>query len=198
MKKGGIGPETSKMILEAAWRMASESRTLDLSMSELARMSGVSRQTVYLAFENRAGLLAAMVQNRDDSTDHVRRISETANSDEGTPEALFAYLQAWIDYIAIVYPVASLMSAGSLTDPDVAKVWATRMGLIKGGFYKHCAILKAKGLLRDDWTPKTAGDLCFSLSHVESWRTLVVENGWAPEAFSETRKDLIRATVLKW
>jgi len=191
VKSKAITAETSDAILDEAWRMASEERTLDLSMSELARRSGVSRQTVYLAFENRAGLLLAMVDRIDAKSDERARLAAAGQAATGTPDTLFAYAQAWIAYMPVVYPVASLLSAAGLTDVAAAKAWASRMVMVRGGFKHILSHIEAAGRLAEGWTAEHAADLCFELTHVESWRILVVERGWTSAEFSDSRIKLM-------
>ena len=52
-------------ILAAAWEMVRAGRLSDLTMAAVARAAGVSRQTVYVGFGTRAGLLVQMVRERD-------------------------------------------------------------------------------------------------------------------------------------
>jgi hypothetical protein len=51
------------------------------------------------------------------------------------------------------------------------------------------------GLLPPVLPPTTAADLCWSLTHVDAWKHLVVERGWFAESFRENRKALIRNIV---
>ena len=52
--------EVRTRILETAWRLIGERQDASVSLLEIAREAGVSRQTVYVNFGSRAGLLLAM------------------------------------------------------------------------------------------------------------------------------------------
>jgi len=58
-----ITEETRVAILDAAWELIVERGKLDVGQAEIAAKAGVSRQTIYLAFGGRAGLLVAMLLN---------------------------------------------------------------------------------------------------------------------------------------
>jgi len=196
VKAEAITQNTSRQILNTAWRMISESGRVDISMSELARETSVSRQTVYLAFENRAGLLAAMVQNKDDQSPEVQALAKAGQAAGGRPETLFEYTRAWLAYLPVVYPVASLLSAASLNDSAASSAWQSRMEKVRGGYLRLVQRMSDAGHLRDEWTAKDAGEFCWSLSHVENWRLLVVGCGWTPERFLDTRIAVMQDTLI--
>ena len=66
-------------ILDAAWELIAERGRLDVGQSEIAAQAGVSRQTIFLAFGGRAGLLVAMLRNKDEQSHHVARLKEIAS-----------------------------------------------------------------------------------------------------------------------
>ena len=73
-KKPTISEQTKSDILEAAWRLAAERESLDLTFAEIARDVGVSRQTLYLAFGSRGKFILAMLDNRDAHSPEVARM----------------------------------------------------------------------------------------------------------------------------
>jgi AcrR family transcriptional regulator len=191
-----IPAETRSHILNVAWAAIADAQTIDMSMSEMARRAGVSRQTMYLAFENRAGLLEAMVANKDETSPLVGAISAARESCDGSGEALLNFNRAWLAYLPEIYPVGSLLSAASIGDPAAATAWQSRMTRLRQGMFYVTKKTEAHGNLQPTLNASKAADICYSLAHVENWRLLVVECSWSPEEFVQSRLELIERTVL--
>jgi AcrR family transcriptional regulator len=192
-----IPADTRSSILDFAWAAVAETQKIDISMSEIARRAGVSRQTMYLAFENRAGLLEAMVAHKDATSPLVGAISSAREACDGSGESLLAFNRAWLAYLPEIYPVGSLLSAASISDPAAAHAWQSRMTRLRQGLAYITTKTKEAGNLQQWLSATKAADICYSLTHAENWRILVVECGWTPQEFLETRIELIRRAVLR-
>lgn len=188
--------DTRSRILQLAWARIAEQGDAALSLVDLAKAAGVSRQTLYLLFGSRAGLLLALVAQHDAQSGVGPRLARLRQG--GTPREMFEpYLRAWFDYLAEVYPVArALIAATSAGDSDAHSAWQSRMALLRAGYLQMCAALQASGALRADWTPATAADWLYSQTHVDTWQHLVLEAGWAPEAAVNRLVATLRDTLL--
>jgi AcrR family transcriptional regulator len=197
MKIAPLTPETTTTMLDAAWRLMVETGQADASLTEIARAAGVSRQSLYLAFGNRAGLLAAMARRQEAASPHARRMTEIAEGPVTCPEVLLAFVEAWLAHLPGLYPVGVLLAAAAVTDDQAAQ--ALSDGLAGGVQRKYAAILRqlaAESLLAPGWEPLQAAEFCWSLTHVDAWKHLVVERGWSEAAFLRNRQAVIRATLL--
>lgn len=197
MKKQ-VGDETRMAILDAAWTLMDEEGRLDVSQAEIAARAGVSRQSVYLAFGAKTGLLLAMVRNKDRRTPHVGRLREIANGQGDRVEDLVAFLDVWLDYLPAIYSVGIQLDAASLTESDAAAAWDSRMkaGLLTG-FRLVFERLGRSGRLAEGWSPAEAADFAWSLTHPTAWRRLVAERGWTPDAFRRRQVETIRTLLVK-
>lgn len=191
-----ISDETRSAILEAAWTLMAEQRRLDAGMAEIAAAAGVSRQTLFYAFGNRAGLLVAMVRHRDTQGDQASRMRQIAATGRDA-RALHAFVDAWLDYLPVVYPVAIQLETGSLSDADANAAWQDRIfgQGVRMGLDRILGQMVVGGALRDDEDPSRLADLCLTLLVPSAWRYLVVERGWTPEAFGRSRHALIDAVL---
>jgi AcrR family transcriptional regulator len=189
-----ITEQTRRQILEAAWDLIAGKGRADVGLSEIAAQAGVSRQTVFYAFGNRSGVLTAMVRHQDTLTDHVERIRAAVFVDEPTPDSIIAAAEAWLDYLPVVYPVGILLDAASLTDAAAADAWSDRMiGALLGGFRNLVAHVHASTALDGD--PGRLAEEVWAHVHPTMWRRLVVECGWTPSEFRESRLRVIRSLV---
>jgi AcrR family transcriptional regulator len=197
MKTRPLPWETRARILEAAWAHVLERGRVDISIAEIAREAGVTRQSVYLAFGGRTGLMIAMARHADDRSVHSHRLRAIAAGDDAGPEALMDYVEAWLRHLPEIYPVGVLLGAAAITDPEAAAVFNDRMvGSLHARYRSVLGRLAAAGHLARRYTPDAAADLAWSLTHIDAWRHLVVERGWTPEAFRADRAAIIRSTLL--
>jgi AcrR family transcriptional regulator len=189
-----ISEETRKKILEAAWALFAERGEVGVSQVEIAQATGVSRQTLFLAFGDRAGLLRAMLQHKDTLSDHAQRLGFAGGLPPSDPESLLASVQAWLDYLPIIYPVGILLDAAALTDPAARAAWDDRMkGALLAGWRARAKAAHAAGNLQGN--PDRVAEEIWALCHPSAWRLLVAECGWSADEFRQSRIDLVRACL---
>lgn len=197
MKKKPITEKTQAMILSVTWSLIAEKQRTDVSIAEIAEAAGVSRQTIYVAFGNRAGLLTAMVRNKDTQSDHVARLTEISHSATVTPADFERYLLVWLDYLPIIYPVGIMLDAAALTDPEAAVAWDDRMmGALLAGLKRVLRQLAGNGQLSAGWDGERGAEMVWSLIHPTAWRQLVIGCGWSEEQFRRSRLEIVRSTLL--
>lgn len=198
MKTKPISDETRTAILDATWSLIAKRKRLDVSQADIAAAARVSRQTVYLAFGSRAGLLTAMARNKDLQSDHVVRLREISQSDAATPEDLERYIEVWLDYLPSIYPVGILLDAAALTDEEAASAWDDRMkGALLAGLRRIVRQLAKRHHLAPGSNPDRTAEQVWSLVHPTAWRQLVVDCKWSPQEFRRSRLEIIRGTVLR-
>jgi AcrR family transcriptional regulator len=191
-----IREETRVAVLEAAWNLMAGERRLDAGMAEIAAAAGVTRQTVFLAFGNRAGVLVAMARHQDTVGDQVPRMREIAATGADVA-ALHAFVDAWLDYLPVVYPVAIQLEAASLSDADADAAWQDRIFSqgVRMGLDRILGRIVAAGGLGTEPDASRLADLCLTLLVPSAWRYLVVERGWTADAFAHSRHVLIDALL---
>lgn len=192
MTRKAIPEETRFAVLDAAWAMMAEGSRADISMAAIAARAGVSRQTLHLAFGDRTGLLQAMLRRKDRTSPEAARLYGFADRRAGTADDFLALVDAWLDYLPIVYPVGIRLDAAALDDEGAAAAWDDRMkGALLNGFRITLAALAGKGLLAPGWTVDRAAEFAWSTVHPAAWRLLVVECGWSAAEFRRSRHETI-------
>lgn len=195
MKSKPISDDTKAAILEAAWNLMAE-RGVEVGQAEIAKAAGVSRQTVFYAFGNRTGLLTAMLRHRDAVTGGAARLAEVRGAGPADPARLIAYTQAWLDYLPVVYPVGALLFSAGQTDPEARAALDDRMvAQLLRGFRSLTRDIETAGNLAPGITATQAAEVIWAAVHFPAWRLLVVERGWTPEAFRESRLALVHSLL---
>lgn len=189
-------PDTRSRILQLAWDLIAARGAATISLVELAQEAGVSRQTLYLLFGSRAGLLLAMVDHMDERSNVVPRLVQ-ARTAMAPREAFEPYVRVWFEYLPQVFPVArALVAAAAAGDAEAQAAWDSRAKLLRGGFLQMTRALHDAGALRAGWTPQAAADWLFSLTHVDTWQHLVVEGRWKPKDAVDRIVATLRDTLL--
>jgi hypothetical protein len=115
-----------------------------------------------------------------------------------TSEDFLRYVETWLEYLPLIYPVGILLDAASLTDAEAASAWDDRMkGALLNGLKRMLGKLDEGRHLASGVRPDRAAELIWSLIHPTAWRQLVIECGWSPEEFRSSRLGIIGSTVLK-
>jgi AcrR family transcriptional regulator len=191
----GRGDATGERILDAAERLIRERGAAHrVRLADIAAEAGVSRQSVYLHFESRAGLLAAMTRRMDERSG----FSETVGEIVCRPgQVLEPIVRAWLAYLPEIMPVASALEAARVNDEAGAAAFQERMADVRSLFHFALERMASEGLLADGWTVETAADWIWARTHVTEWQHVVVERGWDPEAFVERCVASILAQIVR-
>lgn len=188
-------PERTRAeILDAAWNLISENGA-DVSISEIARAAGISRQAVYLHFGSRGGLLMALVRRADTRFEIKERLFACI----GVPdpeERLDRLVQVWIDFVTKIYPVATDLVRLRATDRDASAAWEDRMTDLRSWLLTLTTSLKQDGALAAGWSPKEASEYLWASFSVQLWGLLVEDCGWDRDRALSVLRRTIRQTLL--
>ena len=164
-------------------------------MAEIASEAGVSRQAVYLHFETRTNLLAALVRHVDEVHGFEEKVLKCESVRVGSG-ALWEFIGAWGGYVAHISDVARAMKAASATDEDAALAYRERMH----GFTRVCARivarLKSEGSLTNGWSVPDAAELLATLLSIGNWQELVEDRGWSRKRYVAAMRRCVRQTLL--
>lgn len=191
---------TRQRILKAA-RKTLEERGSGASMTEIARAAGVSRQTLYLQFGDRTGLLRTLLQSapqRELVNDSGIRAMGTALERRLPPLEVFElYFRGWIRLLIRIEPIYRPYWRQAEGDVDLM---AALKDADMGAYRTYHAIfekLHAAKLLRPIWTAEEAADAAYQttmygifVGHLRNMR------GWTPEEIEERGMKVLRATFL--
>lgn len=186
---------THREILDVAWDLIAE-RGADVSMVEIARAAGISRQAVYVHFGSRAGLLMALVRRADERLRIHESFGEAMRA--ATPEErLDRWLTAWFEFVPAILPVARDLIRLRPTDPDAASAWEDRMTELRGWLRDLVSGIAKEDALRPDWTVEQATDYLWAASSVQMWALLAGERNWPAAGTADVLRQTLSATLLQ-
>lgn len=192
-----ISSQTQERILDSAWTLLVREGRLDVGMGAIAAAAGVSRQTLHLAFGGRTGLLVAMARRADQRSAAAERMRQAARADDDGVASFEAFISAWIEHLPEIYPVGVLLFAARETDAAARTAWEDRMESLRGLFTRILRRAEAAGRLRAGVSVAVASDLAWSMTHLDAWRHLVIERGWASDDFAATQIGILKRELFR-
>jgi AcrR family transcriptional regulator len=176
-------PDTRSRILDAVLSLVADDPDTGLRMADIARRAGISRQALYLHFATRTDLLVATTLYVDEIKDVDARLAASRTAGSGA-ERLDAYIDAWGNYIPVIYGIARvLLSLKDAGDQEAATAWKNRMDAMREGCAAAIDALKAEGRLSSEHTRGQATALLWTLLSVRNWEHLTIDCGWSQKAY---------------
>lgn len=188
--------ETRGLILEAAWQLLEAGQGKNVRMSDIARQAGVSRQAVYLHFDNRTDLLVATTLYLDEVKGIDDRLAASRAAVDGISR-LIAFVDAWTGYIPEIYGVAKALMTLKETDPEAAEAWHGRMQAVRHGCAAAIHALERDGQLSKIYPLEQATDLLWAFLSVRNWEQLMQESGWSQAEYQAHIQKLVRLVFVK-
>jgi AcrR family transcriptional regulator len=176
--------ETRRRILDAVYERLRAAPAEPVSLDRVARLAGVSRSTIYLIFDSRAGLFDAL------GTDLRQRGGFDRLLQAATQPDARAGLRAAIHGAILMYAanrdVLRALSSMAQLDADTFGGAVQRMekGRASGMAY-HARQLAEQGMLRPDVTVDEATDVLWVLTSFDSFDLLYTGRGLSVEQIAE-------------
>jgi len=185
---------TRDVILDAAVRLFTE-RGSGVTLEDIAEAAEMSRQTVYVHFGSRTGLLIAMAQHIDEGGtlhDLLQQVFEAPTA----LDALDAVVHLHAEYYPVIYPIARIFMAGRYEDHALRAGWEDRMVSRWNLYHTVVERLESDGLLAPAWDPEVATDLLWALTSWELWEQLVGDRRWSKDDYLSHFRALLRQLLV--
>lgn len=163
-------------------------------MGAIAKAAGLSRQALYLIFEDKADLFIGLLRFVDGRRGLVAELAKIREAPTGT-DALLALvdMQARLNpgYKSVVEAIEVLRRQ----DPAAEQAWEDRLYHRLEGARAIALRLAAEGRLRPGLDPAVAADLIWTLLSVATWDDLVTRRGWTAGEYREHLSALLLASL---
>ena len=186
--------DTRSRILESARALLMKRQGADVSMAEIGKDAGVSRQAVYLHFSDRGALFVALFQYVDEKRGLAAELEQIRNS----PSAL-AMLQAMASLQARtnpdIWPLVRAAESVRRSDEAVERAWQDRLRDRHAGCKAVVKQLAKESVLRKGLRTGVAADLLWSLTSLRMWEDLVIQRKWKPAEYETHITGLLRRAL---
>jgi len=187
---------TQNKILDAANRLLLDRGFHGVGMESVAVAAGVSRQTVYDRFQNKGGLLRAMVARSEEAAELPLRLQQVVAQTDAR-RTLMVFLDTLAAVEPLVYPFSRLVYAARIEDPTAAELWEWRIMARYMGLSMVVSRLAAEGRLREGVTTEEATDIAWALTSPHQYEYLVIGRGWSIEQYRAHLERTVTALLLR-
>lgn len=186
--------DTKTRIVDATWKLFNEMSPKSPTLGQIAKEAGVSRQAVYLHFDNRSNLFAETIRIMRDKTGSAERLKAAR---EVAPELV---LPSWVDKLFGVYeeilPIVRTYLAAAHAD-DAGKQGSDFMvARVRVSVAFVIERFESLGMLQPRWTVETATDWLYTRVNLAAWHLIVHELGWTHEQAVERTVESLEADLL--
>ena len=187
--------DTRARILDTAWGLVRERGVGAVTLADIAAASGVSRQLLYVHFENRAGLLVAMARRHDVRSGFAARAAEAGSLPPVA--ALERLLRLWFAYLPEILPVARALEAAAVNGDEGGVAWRDRMGDLRELFAAAVARVEGDGRLAEGWTVPAASDWVWARAQPATFQHLVGDRAWPAGDYTDRAVRSVLAEVVR-
>ena len=182
--------------MEATRQLIEQSQGKAVRLEDIAKASGVSRQTIYLHFGSRVDLMVATVQHIDE----VNKFSERTQQLRDEVDSLGTmqlFIEFWADYVPQIYGIAKQLLILRETDEGAAAAWKDRNSSLRNGPCRFLVErLEQDGRLDPYWQIDEAIDVLWALISIQTWENLVIERGWSRDEYTTKLKQMIQRVLI--
>lgn len=195
MSSRGQRGSAREAILDAAADLLRE-RGSGVTLEEIAEHAAVSRQSVYLHFGSRTGLMIGVAKHIDESGPLGDLLQQVF--DAPTPaEALDAIVTLHAEYYPVIYPVAKIFMSRKYEEDAMLAAWNDRMESRHRLYRDVVERLHREDLLAPEWNVATATDLLWAVTSWELWEQLTGDRNWSAADYIRNLRKLLRRSLLK-
>jgi AcrR family transcriptional regulator len=193
-KRAQAAQDTRLSIVEATRSLLEETGYPDISLNDIARKAGVSRQTIYVQFGSKSGVLQAVGEHIEHAA--LEGLIPTLLQASNPVEALRLGLQRVVRFYEHDDQVLRNLHAQTVYDASYATVWRDKQQEIWRNTRRLVEWLDREGCLAASWNVEEATDWLWAANSFESYHQLVGERGWTAEQFVLRIMQLVEKTLL--
>ncbi len=188
----GLDIGTRERILAAAWKIIDEKGEAAATMKAVAKLTGVSRQAVYLHFADRSHLLSSLSDYVDEKMGLGGWMQDVEALDDGE-KMLRRVAETRAQRSRVMASLVRSIESDRFRDESAAAAWRRRHDLniawMAGTVVRRLAL---EGRVHPSWDHKQAATLMVTLFSFRAWDDLTQFSDWSTATYVET----LTATVL--
>jgi AcrR family transcriptional regulator len=200
--------QTRRDIVRAARELFLERGFAGTTLAGVAAAAEVAVETIYRAFDGKAGLFRAVVEDAvagggtvgdgttppDSALLRERFDAILAEPDPRRQLALYADLQPGMQ--ARIGPLMRVLADAAAADPAVRETADRLADQRLAGMDRFARMLAGQGALRPDLTADEARDVLWTLNSHAVYDLLVTTRGWTPDRYRDWLADALARLLL--
>lgn len=177
---------TRAQVVDAAAQLFAEQGYVGTSIGAIATRAGVAVQTIYNAVGNKAAVLSAVLDAAASGPNAPATVPEFMVERSRRAPDTAALLDQLADWFVEVHertaPIQWVIRQAAAVDTDAAELERARSRQRLRNYGLAAAALREHGGL-GAMTNEAAAATIFTLGHPTAYRSLVIDEGWTPDAY---------------
>jgi AcrR family transcriptional regulator len=188
-------PATRDKMVSAGLALFRRQGVAAVTLADVARAAGVSRQTVYLHFGNRAGLLTEIARANDLNSPFAKKLRDTSHG-PASEKALETFVRTWFRNVPAILDLALALDAAGHADENARTAYNNRIDTVAVMIGRIVGGLHEQGKINRRWTPPEAVDwICMHLDP-RLWHRWVVIRRWNGKRFVDRTWETLKRELL--
>ena len=193
---------TRRRVIEHATTLFTGHGYAATKLDQIARAAGISVQTLYFHFGNKATVLKEVVDvltvgDHDPVPLLDRPWTERLRDASDGPQALAIWVGNARAVFGRVAPIMKIVRDAAGSDPEMAAQWQTNMAQRHTAQRAVVQQLADKHILRPDLTVDRAADIVYCLISIEVYQLCTVDRGWTPTQWEQWIIGTLTSTILR-
>jgi AcrR family transcriptional regulator len=188
--------DTKTQILEATRQLMEQQPGKNVSMGDIAKAVGISRQAVYLHFASRTELLIATTHYVDEIKGLNKRL-EKLQAAKTAVALLEMCVEIWGHYIPEIYGIAKALMMTKQDDEAAAAAWNDSMRCLRDVCEEIIDALERDKLLASGWERDEAVEMLWTVISINNWEQLTHECGWSTGRYVEMLKIVLKSALVR-
>jgi AcrR family transcriptional regulator len=191
--------QTREAVLNTAQRLFLTNGFATTTIAAIAQQAEVSVDTIYKSFGGKAGLVRAISEHAlaGDQTVPAETRSDALQASERDPRAI---IRGWgkltTEIAPRVVPILLLVRTAAGADPEMADLQSELNAQRLERMTRNAHNLAAANHLRENLSPKLAGEIMWTYSSPELYELLVLTRGWPLQRYGAFIADAMIAQLL--
>ncbi len=186
-------------VLEAGQRLFLANGYAATTIAAIAMAAGVSVETVFKTFGNKAGLVRSIHDRAlagDGSVPAFQRSDEMRAREPDPRRVIRKWASFLTEVMPRVAPILLLVRSAAATDPEVAVLWEELEDQRLERMTDNARHFSDGGHLRRDRTLTLARDVLWAYTSPELYERLVLRQGWPLKTYGQFVSEGIAAAIL--
>jgi AcrR family transcriptional regulator len=193
-KRAQSTEDTRRRIIKAARDLIESSGYSNISLDRIADAAGISRQTIYVQFGSKLGVLSAMVDEIDNAG--LQELFSSVRESTDPVELMRRIIPQNIDFMHENARIFRIFRAQAVSDPDFRSVLDERMALRFGNIHRLVQWLHHEGKLAAGWTVDEAAEWLATFTGFHTYDEMVNQRGWTLDHLNARLLETVETVIL--
>ncbi|GAB3547409.1 TetR/AcrR family transcriptional regulator [Arthrobacter tumbae] len=198
-RRKAVAEQTRSLVLDVAEQRFLRDGFAGTTVASIAEQAGVSPESIYKSFENKAGIVRAIYERGLTGTGEVaayQRSDDVRERIDDPRELMRQWGTLTAEVASTVTPILLLIRSAAATDSSMAGLLEASNAHRLERMRHNAEFLADRGFLKKGVSLSEVTDMMWTVSSPELYELLVLERRWTPAQFATFVADTMGAALL--